>query len=266
MKKPAFGFIPQRSCLALKKRLSRADLVVTHPAGHVAAVSYEAYRMASPRILVVGEKIVAEQVRIASSLAGIPVLTWPLLAARLTSWSREGAPASPFCWRPLARAFAYVHGLDPHRYTRKWRLAAPEGPIARTLLRRWMLEAVSRADFVITGSDNTAIALQYDHNQEGMHAPIVLAMGNDRNARAIEEVAVTHGVPLIEHDICAKLLDGKARACDFVPADHWGEVIDVMRTLFPLHRRRFRRWFDKGELQNTDEGNEGEEWKKGTPQ
>src|SRR6185436_9692828 len=57
-------------------------------------------------------------------------------------------------------------------------------------------KAVPTADVIVTNPTHFAVALKYD--SAAMHAPVVVAKGADFMAQRIREIAIAHGVPILE--------------------------------------------------------------------
>src|SRR5439155_3373079 len=69
--------------------------------------------------------------------------------------------------------------------------------LQRAVAQRRMMQAVPRADVVITNPTHFAVALQYD--PKSMRAPRVIAKGQDLIALQIKRIAQEHEVPLMEN-------------------------------------------------------------------
>ena len=76
--------------------------------------------------------------------------------------------------------------------------------VQREWARRRMMEAVPRADVVITNPIRLAVAIAY--KQESMAAPEVLAKGAAAVADRIREIARAHGIPIVENKPLARAL------------------------------------------------------------
>jgi flagellar biosynthetic protein FlhB len=110
-------------------------------------------------------------------------------------------------------------------------------PRVRQRLRQRMremltgIEAVPRADVVVTNPTHFAVALQYRQEFEG---PLVLAKGEDALARRIRLVAAGHGVPVVENKPLARALYGEVDAGAYVPAKYWTAVVAVLQRVKTL--------------------------------
>src|SRR6185436_9676755 len=76
--------------------------------------------------------------------------------------------------------------------------------LARDRLRKRMIAAVPRATMVIANPTHFAVALRYLREEGG--APLVVAKGQDHIALKIREIAVQHGIPIVENKALARSL------------------------------------------------------------
>ncbi|WP_287814710.1 flagellar biosynthesis protein FlhB [Achromobacter sp.] len=74
----------------------------------------------------------------------------------------------------------------------------------RQAARRRMMSEVPKADVVVTNPTHYAVALGYQQGRQ--RAPVVLAMGADRVAARIRELAAEHGVAVVEAPPLARAL------------------------------------------------------------
>ena len=84
----------------------------------------------------------------------------------------------------------------------------------RLALQRMMID-VPKADVVITNPTHVACAIQYDEKE--MRAPRLVAKGRGLLARRIRELAVEHGVPVVEKPPLARLIHDTTEVGDEVP-------------------------------------------------
>ncbi|MBI1756832.1 MAG: flagellar biosynthesis protein FlhB [Fimbriimonas ginsengisoli] len=99
----------------------------------------------------------------------------------------------------------------------------------RRKIKRGMMEAVKRADVVITNPTHYAIALEYE---AGKHAPMVVAKGADFLAARIREVASEAKVPIVPNPPLARALYRKCEVGDFVPRDYFQAVAEVLAYVY----------------------------------
>lgn len=103
----------------------------------------------------------------------------------------------------------------------------------REISRRRMMEAVPKADVVVTNPTHFAVALKYDADKMG--APVVVAKGADLMAQAIRELAKEHHVPLLEAPPLARALYRHAEVGDQIPAALYTAVAEVMAYIYQLN-------------------------------
>jgi len=89
-----------------------------------------------------------------------------------------------------------------------------------------MMARVPEADVVITNPTHYAIALQYDDKVSA--APVVIAKGQDYLARKIKEVAIEHGIEIVENPPLAQSLYALCEVDDEIPADFYQAVADIL--------------------------------------
>lgn len=104
--------------------------------------------------------------------------------------------------------------------------------IQREMARRRMLADVPKATVVITNPTQYAIAL--DYRRDEMPAPKVLAKGRGVLARRIREIAREHGVPIVENKPLARALYGATEVGEFIPAELFDAVAEVIVYLVRL--------------------------------
>lgn len=68
--------------------------------------------------------------------------------------------------------------------------------LQRERASRRMMEAIPKADVVITNPTHIAVVLKYDSN---LPAPQLVAKGADLVAEKIRNIAREHGIPIIEN-------------------------------------------------------------------
>jgi len=76
--------------------------------------------------------------------------------------------------------------------------------IQRAIARRRMMAEVPKSDVIITNPVHFAVALRYRRRE--MDAPVVTAKGTGYLAARIREIAVEHGVPVVENPVVARAL------------------------------------------------------------
>jgi flagellar biosynthetic protein FlhB len=98
-----------------------------------------------------------------------------------------------------------------------------------------MMEAVPKADVVITNPTHFAVALQY--NEKEMAAPKVIAKGADIVAQKIKEVAKFHRIPCVENRPLARTLFKNVEINQYVPRDLYKAVAEVLAYVYRLRGR-----------------------------
>lgn len=104
------------------------------------------------------------------------------------------------------------------------------------MARRRMMEAVPRADVVVTNPNHLAVALEY--NKEKMSAPTVVAKGADLIAEKIKEVARKHGIPVVENKPLAQTLYKLVEIGEVIPISLYKAVAEVLAYVYQLKKER----------------------------
>jgi flagellar biosynthetic protein FlhB len=99
-------------------------------------------------------------------------------------------------------------------------------------MRRRMLSAVPKATVVITNPTHYAVALEY--RRETLAAPRVLAKGKGPLALKIRELARKYEVPIVENVPLAQSLYRSVEVGEFIPAELFGAVAEVLAYLIRL--------------------------------
>ena len=105
--------------------------------------------------------------------------------------------------------------------------------------RRRMMQAVPKADVVITNPTHYAVALKYD--REKMNAPFLVAKGVDGVARKIRELATAAKVPVVENPPLARALHATVDLDREIPPEHYKAVAEVIGYVMRLKGGRARR-------------------------
>lgn len=107
--------------------------------------------------------------------------------------------------------------------------------VQREWARRRMMEAVPRADVVITNPVELAVAIAY--SSETMAAPQVLAKGGGVVAERIRQIARSHGIPILENKPLARALFRQVNVGQQVPAALYQAVAEVLAYVYRLKNR-----------------------------
>ena len=108
--------------------------------------------------------------------------------------------------------------------------------VQREMARKRMMEAVRKADAIVTNPTHIAVAIVYEKNS--MAAPRVVAKGADFLAERIKKVAVEAGVPLVENVALARTLFKTVKVGHYIPRALYQAVADVLAYVYRLKSRR----------------------------
>jgi flagellar biosynthetic protein FlhB len=97
-----------------------------------------------------------------------------------------------------------------------------------------MMDAVPKADVVVTNPTHFAVALKYESGKMG--APTVVAKGADFMAQTIRDLARENGVPLLEAPPLARALYHHAAVDQQIPAALYTAVAEVMAYIYQLNQ------------------------------
>jgi len=100
----------------------------------------------------------------------------------------------------------------------------------RQLLKGGMAKKLAEADVLITNPTHFAVAVKYTRNS--MHAPMVLAKGQDHLALKMREIAGSLDLPIVENKPLARALYKQCEPGDFVPRDLFGPVAEVLAYVY----------------------------------
>jgi flagellar biosynthesis protein FlhB len=116
-------------------------------------------------------------------------------------------------------------------------------PLVRSRIRRIqmdtaqkrMMQAVPKADVVLTNPTRLAVALRYD--AETMSAPQVVAKGKGYVAQKIRETALAAGVPVLERKPLAQALYKIVKVGQAVPADLYQAIAEILAYVYRLKKK-----------------------------
>jgi len=109
--------------------------------------------------------------------------------------------------------------------------------IQRDMARKRMMQAVKKADVVITNPTHFAVALVYDRDK--MAAPKVVAKGADFLAQQIKKLAAEAGVPMVENVPLARGLYKSVKVGQYVPRQLYQAVAEVLAYVYRLKNQKF---------------------------
>lgn len=104
--------------------------------------------------------------------------------------------------------------------------------IARQIAMQRVRKDVPTADVVVTNPTHFAVALKYD--KDSMHAPKVVAKGQDYMALRIREIAVAHGIPILERPPLARGLYKLVDVGQEIPEQFYSAVAEILAYVYEL--------------------------------
>lgn len=107
--------------------------------------------------------------------------------------------------------------------------------IQREMSRRRMMQAIKKADVIITNPTHIAVAIVYDRN--AMSAPKVVAKGADLIAQKMKDIARESGVPMVENVPLARALFKSVKVGQVVPRALYQAVAEVLAYVYRLRKR-----------------------------
>jgi len=143
------------------------------------------------------------------------------------------------------RVFRHEQELRMSRQEMRQELRESEGDplvkarqrsLARSRARQRMLQAVPSADVVIVNPTHIAVALRYDVSVSP--APVVVAMGQRKIAQRIKELALRHGVAVIENKPVARALLAAGRIGLPIPPALYAAVAEILAFVYRQRTRR----------------------------
>jgi flagellar biosynthetic protein FlhB len=111
--------------------------------------------------------------------------------------------------------------------------------IAIQIATQRLKKDVPTADVVITNPTEFAIALKYDTG--AMHAPRVIAKGQGFMAARIREIAIAHGVPILERKPLARALYKLVDVGQEIPEQFYAAVAEILAYVYELSGKVARR-------------------------
>jgi len=156
--------------------------------------------------------------------ASLALLVWSAADYLLERWRHENE--LKMSRQDLREEFKETEG-NP---TVKMRLRR----LQRQARRRRMLKDVERAAVVITNPTEFAIALEF--NME-MEAPVVVAKGRNLLAEQIRQVALWHGIPLVENPPLAHALYRAVEVGQAIPPKLYAVVAEILAAIWRAQAR-----------------------------
>jgi len=106
--------------------------------------------------------------------------------------------------------------------------------IQRDIVKRRMLEAVKKADVVITNPVHLAVALEY---KPQFQAPKVIAKGKKYLAQKIKKIAEEHNIPIVENRALAWAIYKSCKVGSFIPVELYKAVAEILAYVYSLRNR-----------------------------
>jgi len=106
--------------------------------------------------------------------------------------------------------------------------------IQREMANRRMMEAVPKADVIVTNPTHIAVALKYEND---MPSPKVIAMGGDLLAEKIKQVARDNKIPIVENKPLARTIFKTLKIGQFIPRELFNAVAEVLAYVYRLRRK-----------------------------
>ena len=104
--------------------------------------------------------------------------------------------------------------------------------LAMQMAQKRLARDVPTADVIITNPTEFAIALKYD--SDSMHAPRVVAKGQDLMAKRIREIAIEHGIPIVERKPLARALYKLCEVGQEIPEQFYSAVAEILAYVYEL--------------------------------
>ncbi len=107
--------------------------------------------------------------------------------------------------------------------------------IQREMSQRKMLQAIPKADVVITNPTHIAVVLKYS---DKLPAPQLVAKGADYMAEKIKQIAKENNVPVIENKPLARTIFKTMKVGQVIPRELFVAVAEVLSYVFRLRRKK----------------------------
>ena len=106
--------------------------------------------------------------------------------------------------------------------------------VQRDMANRRMMDAIPKADVVVTNPTHIAVVLKYDSN---LPAPQLVAKGADLIAEKIKEIARAHNIPVIENKPLARTIFKTLKIGQVIPRELFVAVAEVLSYVFRLRKK-----------------------------
>jgi flagellar biosynthetic protein FlhB len=108
--------------------------------------------------------------------------------------------------------------------------------VQRHFAKKRMMQAVKKADVIITNPTHVAVAIAYQSAK--MKAPVVVAKGIDSLAQRIKEIAKEAQVPCVENVPLARQLYKKVKLGAPIPRNLYQAIAEVLAYVYRLNRKK----------------------------
>lgn len=106
--------------------------------------------------------------------------------------------------------------------------------VQREMANRRMMEAIPKADVVITNPTHIAVVLKYAEN---LPAPQLVAKGADLVAEKIKDIAREHNIPIVENKPLARTIFKTLKIGQVIPRELFVAVAEVLAYVFKLRKK-----------------------------
>lgn len=117
--------------------------------------------------------------------------------------------------------------------------------IQNEIARKRMMQDVPDSDVVVTNPTHYAVAIRYAPEKHA--APVITAKGQNFMAHRIRDLALQHGVPVVENPPVARLLYRKGEVGRTVPNELFKAVAQILASVWMLAHKRGRSWAMRAE-------------------
>lgn len=107
------------------------------------------------------------------------------------------------------------------------------------LMQGQMLDEVPTADVVVTNPTHYAVAMKYERGID--EAPMVIAKGENAFAKRIKEMAKTHGVPVVENKMVARMMYKFGKVGSPIPMEMYQSVAEILAFVYKAHSYYFHK-------------------------
>src|SRR5690606_11118521 len=107
--------------------------------------------------------------------------------------------------------------------------------VQREVANRRMMEAVPKADVIVTNPTHIAVALKYSAD---LPAPQVIAKGADLIAEKIKSIARENNIPIVENKPLARTIFKTLKIGQVIPRELFVAVAEVLSYVYRLRRKK----------------------------